>query len=43
MMALPFHAGTFDVVVSSIAIHNIKDRIGRAAVVDEAVRVFAAA
>ena len=40
MMALPFHAETFDVVVSNVAIHNIKDRIGRTAAVDEAVRVL---
>jgi len=40
MMALPFHAATFDVVVSNVAIHNIKDRIGRTAAVDEAVRVL---
>ena len=40
MMALPFRADVFDVVVSSVAIHNIKGRIGRETVIDEAVRVL---
>jgi ubiquinone/menaquinone biosynthesis C-methylase UbiE len=40
MMALPFPADTFDVVVSSIAIHNIRGRIGRATAIDEALRVL---
>lgn len=40
MIALPFRADTFDVVVSSVAIHNIKGRIGRATAIDEAVRVL---
>jgi len=40
MMALPFPANTFDVVVSNVAIHNIKGQIGRATAIDEAVRVL---
>jgi arsenite methyltransferase len=40
MMALPFPANTFDIVVSNVAIHNIKGRIGRATAIDEAVRVL---
>lgn len=40
MIALPFQAAAFDVVVSSIAIHNIKSSTGREAAVDEAVRVL---
>lgn len=40
MMALPFPAHTFDVVVSNIAIHNIRRRAGRASAIDEAARVL---
>jgi ubiquinone/menaquinone biosynthesis C-methylase UbiE len=40
MMALPFPASTFDVVVSSIAIHNIRGQSGRATAIDEAARVL---
>jgi SAM-dependent methyltransferase len=40
MRALPFEDASFDVVVSSVAIHNIPDAAGRAAAVDEAVRVL---
>ena len=40
MTALPFQTDTFDVVVSSVAIHNIKGRIGRAMAIDEAIRVL---
>lgn len=40
MMALPFPANTFDVVVSNIAIHNIKGQVGRATAINEAVRVL---
>ena len=37
--ALPFDAGTFDVVVSSVALHNIPDATGRALAVSEIARV----
>jgi len=40
MMALPFRSNSFDVVVSSVAIHNIRSRVGRETAVDEAVRVL---
>src|SRR5262249_7030357 len=40
MRALPFRAEAFDVVLSSLAIHNIRNRDGRAAAVSEAVRVL---
>ena len=40
MMALPFRSDTFDVVVSSVAIHNIRGRTGQATAIDEAVRVL---
>ncbi len=39
MSALPFPDGSFDVVVSSLAIHNIPSAAGRVAAVDEAARV----
>ena len=40
MRALPFADGSFDVVVSGLAIHNIRDAAGRAKAIDEAVRVL---
>jgi arsenite methyltransferase len=38
--ALPFEDESFDVVLSSLAIHNIPDTEGRAKAIDEAVRVL---
>jgi len=40
MTALPFPDDGFDVVVSSLAIHNIPRRSGREKAIDEAVRVL---
>jgi arsenite methyltransferase len=40
MTALPFPDGEFDVVVSSLAIHNIGKPEGRQKAIDEAVRVL---
>jgi SAM-dependent methyltransferase len=41
MRALPLPDAAFDVVVSSLAIHNIPSRAGRAQAIAEAVRVLA--
>jgi ubiquinone/menaquinone biosynthesis C-methylase UbiE len=40
MRALPFEAESFDVILSSLAIHNIREATGRAKAIDEAVRVL---
>jgi SAM-dependent methyltransferase len=40
MTALPFEDQSFDVVVSNVAIHNIKGQDGRAKAIDEAVRIL---
>lgn len=40
MMQLPFAEDTFDVVVSNVAVHNIKSKDGRKKAIDEAVRVL---
>jgi ubiquinone/menaquinone biosynthesis C-methylase UbiE len=40
MAALPFENESFDVVVSSLAIHNITDSAGRLKALDEAFRVL---
>ena len=40
MTALPFGADDFDLVVSNVAIHNVKGRAGRERAIEEAVRVL---
>ena len=40
MTSLPFESGVFDLVVSNVAIHNIKGQAGRDKAIDEAVRVL---
>jgi arsenite methyltransferase len=42
MTALPFAAGSFDVVLSSLAVHNVPGRDSRERAIDEMVRVLAA-
>lgn len=40
MTELPFDEGSFDVVVSSLAIHNLKENSGRRQAISEALRVL---
>ena len=40
MTAIPFRDNSFDLVLSSIAIHNIRGRAGRDRAIEEAVRVL---
>jgi cyclopropane fatty-acyl-phospholipid synthase-like methyltransferase len=40
MTSLPFAADSFDVVVSNVALHNVKGRAGRERALAEAVRVL---
>jgi arsenite methyltransferase len=40
MTALPFRTGSFDLVASSIALHNIRKKADRKRAIDEAVRVL---
>jgi len=40
MTALPFENNSFDLIVSSLAIHNISGRAGREKAINEAVRVL---
>lgn len=40
MTALPFEANSFDVLVSSLAIHNIRGRAGREKAINESMRVL---
>jgi arsenite methyltransferase len=38
--AMPFPDASFDLIVSSLAIHNIRDRAGRSRAIDEIIRVL---
>jgi len=38
--SLPFQSNTFDLIVSNVAIHNIKGQLARRNAIDEAVRVL---
>jgi arsenite methyltransferase len=40
MTAMPFEAESFDLVLSSLAIHNVRDPDGRLKAIDEAARVL---
>ncbi|TPG04946.1 class I SAM-dependent methyltransferase [Rhodanobacter glycinis] len=40
MRQLPFESGSFDLIVSSVAIHNINNALGRDQAIDEAWRVL---
>lgn len=40
MTALPFDPDCFDLIVSNVAIHNAKGRVGRERAIEEAVRVL---
>ena len=40
MTSLPFPPDSFELVVSNVAIHNIKGRAGRERAIEEAVRVL---
>ena len=40
MTSLPFEADSFDLVVSNVAMHNVKVRAGREKAIEEAVRVL---